>query len=99
MDAESILRVWRLLRAIGNEKRDVAGEQIIFAKFDGGEVKHPKTDMDVVPKVPYGTAKEPPKEGDRREVFVDWLDLERQSVLRQIDGEPHLELFFWSGNH
>src|SRR5260370_3635710 len=53
---------------VGTKNGEMPGEQIIFAKYDGGEVKHPKTDMDVAPKVPVGSAKEPPKEGDRREV-------------------------------
>jgi hypothetical protein len=51
----------------------VTGEEIIYRSFSGGEVKHPKTDMVVAPKVPFGSAKEIVGEGDRREAFVDWL--------------------------
>lgn len=48
-------------------------EEIVYRNYAGGEVKHPKTDMVVAPKVPFGEAKPPPTEGDRRDSFVDWL--------------------------
>jgi len=51
----------------------VVGEEIIYRSFSGGEVKHPKTDMAVAPRVPFGSAKEISSEEDRREPFVDWL--------------------------
>lgn len=49
----------------------VTGEEIVYRSYAGGEVKHPKTDMPVPPKVPFGAAKAPGE--DRREPFVDWL--------------------------
>ncbi|MCI0745569.1 MAG: DUF1549 and DUF1553 domain-containing protein [Verrucomicrobia subdivision 3 bacterium] len=49
----------------------VTGEEIIYRSYAGGEVKHPKTDMAVAPKVPFGSANG--ASGDRREPFVDWL--------------------------
>ncbi len=58
---------------VGTKNGEMPGEQIIFAKYDGGEVKHPKTDIDVAPKVPVGTSKESPKDGDRRDAFVEWM--------------------------
>ncbi len=48
-------------------------EQIVFRKFDGGEVTHPKTGMAVAPKVPVGDAAAVSEEGDRRQAFVEWL--------------------------
>src|SRR5688572_4108329 len=51
----------------------VTGEEIVYRNYAGGEVKHPKTDMAVAPKVPFGEAKEPPADTDRREPFVEWL--------------------------
>jgi hypothetical protein len=52
----------------------VTGEEIIYRSYSGGEVKHPRTDMAVPPKVPFGSAKEiAGGEGDRREPFVAWL--------------------------
>jgi hypothetical protein len=49
------------------------GEQIIYDNFDGGETHHPKTDMVVPPKVPYGHVSESLEKTDRRRAFVDWL--------------------------
>jgi hypothetical protein len=48
-------------------------EQIIYRKFDGGEMTHPKTGMTVAPKVPVGDAAAVTEDGDRREAFVQWL--------------------------
>jgi len=49
----------------------VTGEEIVYRNYAGGEVKHPKTDMAVAPKVPFGEAKAVGE--DRRDAFVDWL--------------------------
>ena len=40
----------------------MTGEEIVFLRYDGGEVKHPKTDKEVAAKAPYGAAKEAPGE-------------------------------------
>jgi hypothetical protein len=50
----------------------VPGEEIVYVKHDG-EVRHPKTNMDVPPKVPVGEAKKTEADSDRREAFVEWL--------------------------
>jgi hypothetical protein len=49
----------------------VTGEEIVYRSYAGGEVKHPKSDMTVAPKVPFGAAKAVGE--DRRDAFVDWL--------------------------
>jgi hypothetical protein len=49
----------------------VTGEEIVYRNYAGGEVKHPRTDMTVAPKVPFGETKAMSE--DRREPFVDWL--------------------------
>jgi hypothetical protein len=49
------------------------GDEIVYLNYAGGEVKHPKTDMEVPPKVPYGEAAPKSAEEDRREAFVAWL--------------------------
>src|SRR5438034_1496820 len=50
----------------------VPGEEIVYLA-DSGEVKNPRTGMDVHPKVPVGDALESPKDDDRRAAFVAWL--------------------------
>ena len=49
------------------------GEEIVFDNFNGGEVRHPKTNKTVEPKTPYGA--NPDWRGARvRELaFADWM--------------------------
>ncbi len=49
------------------------GEEIVYLNYAGGEVKHPKTDMEVAPQVPYGEANPKSADEDRRRAFVAWL--------------------------
>jgi len=61
------------IRNLTGDRVTVAGEEILYQKYEGGEMQHPRTGMNVAPKTPYGEAK-PPKDGeDRRGVFADWL--------------------------
>ena len=62
-----------VIRNATGDNTTVAGEEIVYRNYAGGEVKHLKTGKDVTPKVPFGHAKEISAEGDRRESFVDWL--------------------------
>jgi hypothetical protein len=45
----------------------------VYHKYDGGEVKHLKTDAVVAPRVPVGSAKPVAAGDDRRRAMVDWL--------------------------
>ncbi len=60
------------VRSFTGDLMQVPGEEIVYLK-ESGEIKHPKTDMEVQPKVPVGEAKQAAQEGDRREAFVEWL--------------------------
>ncbi|HXJ59816.1 MAG TPA: DUF1549 and DUF1553 domain-containing protein [Verrucomicrobiae bacterium] len=51
----------------------ITSEEVVYRKPEGGEMKHPKTDMVVAPVVPIGQAKPVEPDSDRREVLVDWL--------------------------
>jgi hypothetical protein len=51
----------------------VTSEEIVYHKYDGGEVKHLKTAAVVAAKVPVGEAKPVAAGADRREPMVDWL--------------------------
>src|SRR5205823_5625923 len=62
-----------VVRTATGDNQTVTGEEIVYLRYDGNEVKHPKTDKDVAPKVPYGAARPMPAEEDRREAFVTWL--------------------------
>ncbi len=62
-----------VIRNNNSDTTPVTGEEVIYRNYAGGEVKHPKTDMVVAPKVPFGSAKDIAVEGDRRDSLVDWL--------------------------
>lgn len=51
----------------------VTSEEVVYHKYNGGEVKHLKTDAPVAPKVPVGDAKAVAAGADRRVPMVDWL--------------------------
>ncbi len=51
----------------------ITSEEIVYHKYDGGEVKHLKTAAPVTPKVPVGDAKSIATGADRRVPMVDWL--------------------------
>lgn len=59
----------------GNETyaSEQVSEDIVYQNYNGGEVRHPKTDQAVAPRVPYGHAAEPAAGADRRAAFADWL--------------------------
>lgn len=57
----------------GGGSFQITSEEVVYHKFDGGEVKHLKTDAVVSPKVPVGTAKAVAPGSDRRPAMVDWL--------------------------
>jgi len=51
----------------------ITSEEVVYHKYDGGEVKHLKTAAPVAPKVPVGDAKSVASGADRRGPMVDWL--------------------------
>ena len=51
----------------------ITAEEIVYHRYDGGEVKHIKTDAVVAPHVPVGDAKTTRAGADRRDALVDWL--------------------------
>jgi hypothetical protein len=51
----------------------VTAEEIVYHRYDGGEVKHIKTDATVAPRVPVGEANAIASGADRRQAMVDWL--------------------------
>jgi hypothetical protein len=62
-----------VVRTFTGDNQTVTGEEIVFLRYDDAEVKNPKTDKDVVPQVPYGSAPNTAADEDRREAFVQWL--------------------------
>jgi hypothetical protein len=62
-----------VVRTFTGDNETVTGEEIVYLNYDGGEVRHPKTEKVVAPRVPYGMAKDVGGDTDRREAFVAWL--------------------------
>jgi hypothetical protein len=50
-----------------------AGEEIVYDNFRGGEIKNPKTDAVVEPKVPYGQNPDWKKSRVREVALADWV--------------------------
>ena len=61
------------------KKGTAAKEEIVYRKYNGKEMKHPKTQMTVAPRVPFGKADE--SGTDRRGWFVKWLTSAENSVF------------------
>ena len=62
-----------VIRNVTGDPMRVTGEEIVYVNYNGGEVKHPKTDVNVAPKVPFGEAKDVKDDPERRQAFVEWL--------------------------
>ena len=75
----------------------ISSEEIIYAKYDGGEVKHPKTDSAVKPKVPVGQAHDIGPNDDRREALVDWLTSKENPFFAKSMANRVWSYFFGKG--
>jgi hypothetical protein len=62
-----------VIRTFTGDNQTVTGEEIVFLRYDGAEVRHPKTDKVIAPKVPYGQAGAIAPDSDRRDTLVAWL--------------------------
>ncbi len=79
------------------KKGQVPGEEIVYRNYLGGEVKHPKTDMEVAPRVPYGQAQEAGPAADRRAVFTDWLASKENPFFAKSYANRAWSYFFGRG--
>jgi hypothetical protein len=86
-----------VIRNNTGDSTPVTGEEIVYRSYSGGEVKHPKTDMTMAPKVPFGSAKEAAGEEDRREPFVDWLTSKENPLFARSMANRVWSYFFGKG--
>ncbi|HXG49065.1 MAG TPA: DUF1549 domain-containing protein, partial [Methylomirabilota bacterium] len=63
----------RVIFAEAGGSAQVTAEEVVYRRFDGGEVRHLRTDRVMKPKVPVGEARDVAAGSDRREAYVDWL--------------------------
>src|SRR5262245_50845749 len=75
----------------------VSSEEVVFVKYDGGEVKHPKTDSVMKPKVPVGQAHDIGANDDRRYAYVDWLTSKENPFFAKSVANRVWSYFFGKG--
>lgn len=73
------------------------GEEILYRNYNGGEVRHLKTDMVVTPKVPFGKERELQPDEDRRDPFVDWLASKDNPLFAKSMANREWSYFFGKG--
>src|ERR1043166_7320170 len=79
------------------KKGTLPGEEVVYRNYNGGEVKHLKTDMVVAPKVPFGTEREMKSDEDRRDPFVDWLTSKENPLFAKSMANRTWSYFFGKG--
>jgi hypothetical protein len=79
------------------KKGSLPGEEVVYRNYNGGEVKHLKTDMVVAPKVPFGTEREIKADDDRRDPFVDWLTSKENPLFAKSMANRTWSYFFGKG--
>ena len=79
------------------KKGTMPGEEVVYRNYNGGEVKHLKTDMVVAAKVPFGTEREMKPDEDRRDPFVDWLTSKENPLFAKSMANRTWSYFFGKG--
>ena len=79
------------------KRGSLPGEEIVYRNYNGGEVKHLKTDMVMAPKVPVGTARAVSTGEDRRDPFVDWLMTKENPFFAKSMANRVWSYFFGKG--
>jgi hypothetical protein len=79
------------------KRGSLPGEEVVYRNFNGGEVKHLKTDMPVAPKVPFGSERQIKAEEDQRQVFVEWLASAENPLFAKSMANRVWSYFFGKG--
>ncbi len=84
---------------VGVKSGQLPGEEVVFRKYDENdlEVKHPKTNMEVAPKVPFGQTEDVSKAADRRPAFVEWLASKDNPMFARAISNRVWSYFFGRG--
>jgi len=72
-------------------------EEIVYPNDQGGEIKHPKNDAVVPPKVPYGQSRSIAPGEDRREAFAEWLTSKENPYFAKSTVNRFWSYFFGRG--
>ncbi|MBI1784906.1 DUF1549 domain-containing protein, partial [Candidatus Sumerlaeota bacterium] len=82
---------------VGIKRGQMPGEEIIYTRYDGAEVQHPKTGMNMTPHVPYGHVEDSMKDADRRAQFVAWLTSKENPYFAKSMSNRVWSYFFGRG--
>ncbi len=82
---------------VAMKKGTLPGEEVVYVNFNGGEVKHLKTDMVMTPKVPFGSEREIKQDEDRRAAFVDWMTSKENPLFAKSMANRTWNYFFGRG--
>ena len=72
-------------------------EEIVYPNDQGGEIKHPKNDAVVSPRVPYGESRAIAPGEDRREAFAVWLTAKENPYFAKSTVNRFWSYFFGRG--
>jgi hypothetical protein len=82
---------------VAMKKGTLPGEEVVYVNYNGGEVKHLKTDMVMTPKVPFGSEREIKKDEDRRAAFVEWMTSKENPLFAKSMANRTWSYFFGKG--
>lgn len=83
---------------MGIKNGTLPGEEIVYRKFDGGEVTHPKTGMVMAALPPFGKIEGAVQDSDdRREKFVGWLTSAENPLFAKAMSNRVWSYFFGRG--
>jgi hypothetical protein len=86
-----------VIRTFTGDNTTVAGEEIVYPNYEGGEVKYLRTGLDAKPKVPFGQAPAIDPAGDRREALVAWLTAKDNPLFAKAMANRVWSYFFGRG--
>ena len=79
------------------KKGSLPGEEVVYRNYNGGEVKHLKTDLVAAARVPFGTERAIGPDDDRREPFVEWMTSKENPLFAKSMANRMWSYFFGRG--
>jgi Protein of unknown function (DUF1553)/Protein of unknown function (DUF1549) len=86
-----------LIRPGETYAQDQVSEEIVYHNYDGGEVRHPKNDKVMPPRVPYGKAPDITQGQDRRQALAAWLTSDDNPYFAKSTVNRFWSYFFGRG--
>ena len=87
----------QVIKAEAGGTQRVFAEEVVYLNYNEAEVEHPKDGQKVAAQVPFGSAEDTEKAGDRREPFVDWLTSKENPLFARAMANRVWSYFFGLG--